>query len=155
MIWDWRVRGFGRGGRVWRRPKKVNLGRKWVQTEDEGKSSCEKLRAVSAVLLEVAVCQNTLQKIESMQSTEHWIFGPPERPAPGWGPTELPINHPRWPLLVFSRILNGWRQGRSARMAKHPSSFELLEEGRVSHTSSKSPGPLFFQEPGPTAGSIL
>ena len=44
MIWDGRVRGFGRGGRVWRRPKNVNLGRNWVETEDEGRSSCEKLR---------------------------------------------------------------------------------------------------------------
>ena len=39
--------------------KKVNLGRKWVETEDEGTSSCEKLRLVLAVLLVVAVCQNT------------------------------------------------------------------------------------------------
>ena len=37
--------GFGEG------QKKVNLGRKWVETEDEGKSSCEKLRPVLAVLL--------------------------------------------------------------------------------------------------------
>ena len=39
--------------------KKVNLGRKWVETEDEGKSSCEKLWAVLALLLVVAVCQHT------------------------------------------------------------------------------------------------
>ena len=44
VILDGRVRGFGRGGRVWGRPKKTNLGWKWVETEDEGKSSCEKLR---------------------------------------------------------------------------------------------------------------
>ena len=54
--------GFGDLGevrRVWRRPKKVNLGKKWVETEDEGKSSCEKLWVVLAFLLVVAVCQNT------------------------------------------------------------------------------------------------
>ena len=51
MILDGRVRRFGRGGRVWRRHKKANLGRKWLETEDEGKSSCEKLRVVLAVLL--------------------------------------------------------------------------------------------------------
>ena len=45
-------------------PKKVNLGRKWVETEDEGKSSCEKLRAVLAVRLVVAVCQNTPSEIQ-------------------------------------------------------------------------------------------
>ena len=59
VIWDGRVQRFGLGGRVWRRPKKVNLGRKWVETEDEGAASCEKLRVVLAVLLEVAVCLNT------------------------------------------------------------------------------------------------
>ena len=36
----------------------VNLGRKWVEAEDEGTSSCEQLRVVLAVLLVVAVCQN-------------------------------------------------------------------------------------------------
>ena len=41
--------------------EKVNLGRKWVETEDEGKSSCEKLRAV---LLVVAVCQNAPSEIQ-------------------------------------------------------------------------------------------
>ena len=46
---------LGEGGRVWRRPQKVNLGREWVETEDEGKCSCEKLRVVLAVLLVVAV----------------------------------------------------------------------------------------------------
>ena len=51
--------GLGEGGGVGE-VKKGNLGRKWVETEDEGKSSCEKLRAVSAVLLVVAVCQNNL-----------------------------------------------------------------------------------------------
>ena len=45
--------GFGEG------KKKVNLGRKWVKTEDEGKSSCEKLQVVLAVLLVVADCQTT------------------------------------------------------------------------------------------------
>ena len=46
---------------------KVNLGRKWVETEDEAKSSCEKLLVVVAVPLVAAVCQNTLQKFNSMQ----------------------------------------------------------------------------------------
>ena len=50
--------GFGEG-------KKVNLGRKWVETEDEGKSSCEKLRVVLADLLVVAVCQNTPLEIKT------------------------------------------------------------------------------------------
>ena len=58
------VRGFGRGGRAWRRAQKVNLGRKWVETEDEGKTSYEKLRAVSPVLLVVAVCRNTPSEIQ-------------------------------------------------------------------------------------------
>ena len=52
----WAGSGIWARGRVWRRPKKVNLGRKWVETEGEGKSSCEKLREVLAVLLVVAVC---------------------------------------------------------------------------------------------------
>ena len=53
------------GSGIWARreglgkAKKVDLGRKWVETEDEGNSSCEKLRVVLAVLLVVAVCQNT------------------------------------------------------------------------------------------------
>ena len=50
--------------RVWKGQKKVNLGRKWVETEDEGKSSCEKLRAVLAELLVVAGCQNTPSEIQ-------------------------------------------------------------------------------------------
>ena len=62
---DGRVPRFVRGGMVWRRPKKVNLGRVLLQTEDEGKSSCEKLRVVLAVLLAVAVCQNTPSEIQS------------------------------------------------------------------------------------------
>ena len=44
--------------------QKVNLGRKWVETEDEGKASCEKLRVVLAVLLVVAVCQHTPLEIK-------------------------------------------------------------------------------------------
>ena len=64
MILDGRVRGFGRGERVLGRPKKVNLGREWVETEDERKSSCEKLRMVLAVLLVVAVCQDTNLEIK-------------------------------------------------------------------------------------------
>ena len=83
----------------------MNLGRKWVETEDEGKSSCEKLRVVLAVLLVVAVCQITPSEI-----TKNRIFGPPKyiqtrpfgRPTPAWGPTELPINHLWWLLLVQS-----------------------------------------------------
>ena len=50
--------GFGQG------QKTVNLGRKWVETEDEEKSSCEKLGVVLAVLLVVAVCQNTPSEIQ-------------------------------------------------------------------------------------------
>ena len=89
---------LGGGGRVWRGQKKVNLGRKWVETEDEGKLSCEKLRAVSAVLLVVAVCQNTPSEVQihakvpktgfsDLQNRFLPSFG---RPTPGWGPTELP-----------------------------------------------------------------
>ena len=97
---------LGAGGRVWGRPKKVNLGRNWVDAEDEGKSSCEKLRVVLAVLLVVAVCQNTLQKFKSLQRYRKPDFGtsgiysdPPfGRPTPVWGPTELPINHLWWVL---------------------------------------------------------
>ena len=37
----------------------MNLGRKWAETEGEGKPSCEKLRVVLGVILVVAVCQNT------------------------------------------------------------------------------------------------
>ena len=59
VIWDGRVRAFGRGARVWRLSQKVNLGRERVETEDEGTSSREKLRVVLAVLLVVAVCHST------------------------------------------------------------------------------------------------
>ena len=45
--------------------KEVNLGRKLVEREDDRKSSCGKLRVVLAVLLLVAVCQNTLLKIKT------------------------------------------------------------------------------------------
>ena len=68
MIWDGWVRGFGRGERVWRRPKKVNLGRKLLETEDEEKSSFEKLRAVLGVLLVVAVRQHIFL-LKSKQKT--------------------------------------------------------------------------------------
>ena len=54
---------LGEGGEVWRRPKKVNLGRKWVETEDDRKSASEKLRAVLAVLFVVAACQNAPSEI--------------------------------------------------------------------------------------------
>ena len=66
--------------------KKVNLGRKWVETEDEGKSSCEKSRVVLAVLLVVTVCQNTPSEIqipakvpETGFSDLRNIFRPPVR----------------------------------------------------------------------------
>ena len=79
VILDGRVLGFGRGGRVWSRAKKANLGRQWDEMEDEGKSSCEKLRAVSAVLVVVAVCENTpFRNSNPCKSTENRIFGPPE-----------------------------------------------------------------------------
>ena len=35
--------------------------------------------------------------ISDLRNTFPPSFG---RPTPGWEPTELPINHPRWPLLV-------------------------------------------------------
>ena len=61
----------------------MNLGRKWVEMENEEKSSCEKLRVVLAVLLVVAVCQNTPLEINihsNMQkpgiSDLRNIFGP-------------------------------------------------------------------------------
>ena len=117
MILDGRVRGFGRGGRVWGMPKKVNLGRKWVETEGEGKSSCEKLRAVLAELLVVALCQNTPSEIqipEKYRKTDFRTSGiysdPPfRRPTPVWGPTELPINHPRWLLCAaLGRVRLRW-----------------------------------------------
>ena len=60
------------------RSNKANLGSKWVETEDEGRSSCEKLRAVLAVMLVVAVCQNTPLEKNQCKSTEHQKFGPPE-----------------------------------------------------------------------------
>ena len=43
--------------------QKMNLGRKWAEAEDEGKSSCEKMRGVWAALLVVAVRQNTPSEI--------------------------------------------------------------------------------------------
>ena len=51
------------GGKDLETSKKGNsatLGRKWLEMEDEGKSSCEKLRVVLAVLLVVVACHNTL-----------------------------------------------------------------------------------------------
>ena len=60
----WAGSGIWARGRVWRRPKKVNLGRKWIEMEDEGKSSRGKVRTVLAVLLVVAVCQNTPSEIQ-------------------------------------------------------------------------------------------
>ena len=58
--------GFGNlgEGQGLGKAKKLNLGRKWVETEDEGKSSCEKVRVVLAVLLAVAVRQNTPSEIQ-------------------------------------------------------------------------------------------
>ena len=44
--------------------------------------------------------------ISDLQNIFPSSFG---RPTPGWGPTEPPINHPRWPLLGphISRPLDG------------------------------------------------
>ena len=57
-----------------------------VETEDEGKSSCGKLRAVLAALLVVAVCQNTASEIQILAkvpktgfSNLRNIFRPPVR----------------------------------------------------------------------------
>ena len=55
---------LGAGGVFGGTSHKANLGSKGVETEDERKSSCETLRAVLAVLLVVAVCQNTALEIE-------------------------------------------------------------------------------------------
>ena len=53
--------------------------KEWVETEDGGKSSCENLWAVLAVLLVVAVCQNTpFQNQKSCKNTESRNFGHPE-----------------------------------------------------------------------------
>ena len=102
MFWDGWVRGFGRGGRVWGRPKKVNAGRKWVETEDEGNSSFEKLRAVLAVLLVVAVSQNTPSEIQVHAKVPNTrfldlqnIFRPPIRYAhPSLGAYRTPDQPP-------------------------------------------------------------
>ena len=75
------------GSGIWARgegletSKKVNLGREWVETEDADKSSCEKVRAVLAVLLVVAVCQNTLPcKVQKTGFSDlQSIFRPPIR----------------------------------------------------------------------------
>ena len=45
---------IGPSGKGLETSQKVKLGRKWLETEDEGKSSCEKLRAVLGVLSVVA-----------------------------------------------------------------------------------------------------
>ena len=74
-----------------------------VEMEDEGKSSCEKLRVVLAVLLVVAVCQHTPLEIEIKAKAPSIgisyfqdIFAPSfGRPSRVGG---LPINHPRCPL---------------------------------------------------------
>ena len=47
----WAGSGIWARGEGLERAKKVNLGRKWVETEDEGKSSCGMLRVVLAILL--------------------------------------------------------------------------------------------------------
>ena len=65
---------LGEGGGLGDVPKKVKLGRKWIETGDEGKSSCEKLRVVLAVLLVVAVCQNTPFKLKYMQQCRKLEF---------------------------------------------------------------------------------
>ena len=50
---------WARGGGLGEVKQGVNLRRKWVETEDEGKSSCDNLRVVMAVLLVVAVRLNS------------------------------------------------------------------------------------------------
>ena len=101
--------GFGNlgdGGRVWRRPQRVNLGRKWVEAEDEGNSSCEKLRVVLAALLVVAVYQNTPLEINihvKVQKTRisdlQNIFGPSD-PSSGKPPRVGGYRTPDQPLVV-------------------------------------------------------
>ena len=75
--------------------------------EDEGKSSCESCgRSWPSFWWFVKI---PLQKFKSMQKYRKLDFltsgiysDPPfGRPTPGWGPTELPINHLWWPLLVL------------------------------------------------------
>ena len=61
MIWDGRVGDLGEGEGL----ETFQLGRKRVETEDEVTFSCERLRVVLAVLLVVAVCQNTPSEIQS------------------------------------------------------------------------------------------
>ena len=82
----WAGAGICVRGEGLERSKKVNLGRKWVEAEDDGKSSCEKLRVVLAVLLVVAVCQSTPSEIQihaKVQKTGcsdlRIIFRPPVR----------------------------------------------------------------------------
>ena len=80
---------MGEGGGGFRDvQKKVDLKRKWVETEVEGKSSCEKLRVVLAVLLVVAVCQHTPSEIQTHAKGR--IFGPPE-----YIPTPHSVGPPR------------------------------------------------------------
>ena len=55
---------LGEGGGSEDVQKNVNLGRNWVETEDEGNSSREKLRVVLAVLLVVALSQHTPSEIQ-------------------------------------------------------------------------------------------
>ena len=51
----WAGSGMWARGKGLETSKKANLGRKLLETEDEGTFSCEKLRVVLAVLLVVAV----------------------------------------------------------------------------------------------------
>ena len=44
--------------------------KQWLETGDEGQSSCEKLWVVLAVLLVVAVCQNTPSEIKSIANIQ-------------------------------------------------------------------------------------
>ena len=60
----WAGSGIWARGERLEKSKKVNLGRKWVETEDEGKSSCEKLWVVLAVFLVVTVRQHDPLQIE-------------------------------------------------------------------------------------------
>ena len=58
------------GSQIWARGKGLETSqqgesrKELLETEDEGKSSCEKLQVVLGVLLVVAACPNTLLEIK-------------------------------------------------------------------------------------------
>ena len=99
------------GSHLWARGKgletlqKANLGRKWIQTEDEGKSSCEKLWVVLGVALVVAVCRNNPLELNTqaqMQKPRFWDLQNPPAPAPAGAinlgslrtrPCQSPVDH--------------------------------------------------------------